>query len=345
MASAEAEAPKAEAAAVVKAEDRHEDEFEDEAGEEGGENLEDAVRNDAIDAQVHDADNDGKLDFEEFCALVREREMGDHTEAELLARFKAIDTDGSGKVDMNEYVMLTLRDSLSRSSQRVMDIFKQWDDDNSGSITKKEFRRAVLGMGLDMIASSDEIDMVFDSLDSDKSGTLEYKELNKQLRVGAGSDNDASLQGADGKRVKRQLRRMKPGEIPKSNMISGTIDLDSNLSVQEQLRKMLAKNATRVIDLFRQWDDDGNGTISKKEFRQVRRTGLCRSRLGVRFSHAYSVLTRRLWTLFTTPYTSFSPPSRHLSSPSSCVTAGGTVVRYRWPRQGRHQRPVRQLRH
>ena len=44
-------------------------------------------------------------------------------------------------------------------------------------------------------------------------------------------------------------------------------DVPAPLSVQ--LRKMLAKNATRVIDLFRQWDDDGNGTISKKEFRQV----------------------------------------------------------------------------
>ena len=46
-----------------------------------------------------------------------------------------------------------------------------------------------------MIATPDEIDLVFDSLDNDKSGSLEYKELNKQLRVGAGSANDEVMKG------------------------------------------------------------------------------------------------------------------------------------------------------
>ena len=33
-----------------------------------------------------------------------------------------------------------------------------------------------------------------------------------------------------------------------------------------QLRGALTKNAVRVIELFRDWDDDGSGTITKKEF-------------------------------------------------------------------------------
>ena len=36
-----------------------------------------------------------------------------------------------------------------------------------------------------------------------------------------------------------------------------------------QLRNMLSKNAVRVIDLFREWDEDGDGTVSKKEFRKA----------------------------------------------------------------------------
>ena len=51
----------------------------------------------------------------------------------------------------------------------------------------------------------------------------------------------------------------------------GQIDLDesSDKSVAQQLRDILSKNGVRVVDLFREWDEDGDGTISKKEFRKA----------------------------------------------------------------------------
>ena len=56
------------------------------------------IRQAANDYQAHDVNNDQKLDFEEFCALVREREEGDFSDEELQKRFEALDADGSGKV-------------------------------------------------------------------------------------------------------------------------------------------------------------------------------------------------------------------------------------------------------
>ena len=146
----EAEAPS------VAPEDRPEDAFDDVAGT-GEENFEDGMRQNAMEMQAIDKDNDHKLDFGEFCALVRERELGDHTDEELEERFKALDADGSGKIDMNEYVLFTLRDSLARSSTRVIELFKQWDDDNSGTVGKAEFRRAVQAMGFSLLATPEEI--------------------------------------------------------------------------------------------------------------------------------------------------------------------------------------------
>ena len=43
----------------------------------------------------------------------------------------------------------------------------------------------------------------------------------------------------------------------------------SDKTVAEQLRDALSKAAVRVIDLFRDWDDDQSGTVSKKEFRKA----------------------------------------------------------------------------
>ena len=36
---------------------------------------------------------------------------------------------------------------------------------------------------------------------------------------------------------------------------------------QSELIVQLNDNAVRVIDLFREWDEDGSGAVSKKEFR------------------------------------------------------------------------------
>ena len=260
MAEPAAEPPPAEA----------EDE-EDVANAEAEEDFAVGMANAAVDYQAHDTDGDHKLDFDEFCALVRDRESGDHTEEELRARFEQLDADGSGQVDLHEYVRYSLRDALSRSSSRVIDLFKQWDDDGSGEIEKGEFRKAIKAMGFNFFANDAEIDLVFDDFDIDKSGRLDYKELNKQLRVGAGSLKDPLMQpGAVGlgrTGVKHKLRRKDSSEKLKGTKLRNVhIDLASDKSVQEQLRDILTANAVRVVDLFREWDEDGDGTVSRKEF-------------------------------------------------------------------------------
>ena len=62
-------------------------------------------------------------------------------------------------------------------------LFREWDDDASGSVSKKEFRQGMKLLGLDVPRS--EMDALFDSWDADGSGSIEHKELNRLLRRGA----------------------------------------------------------------------------------------------------------------------------------------------------------------
>ena len=71
---------------------------------------------------------------------------------------------------------------------------------------------------------------------------------------------------------RHKLRKVDGPATRGSALSSGvTLELGEGADVQAQLRDALAKNAARVIDLFREWDEDGNGEVSKKEFGKAMR--------------------------------------------------------------------------
>ena len=100
----------------------------------------------------------------------------------------SVDLDSDSEVD----VQTQLRNALSAKGTRVIDLFRQWDADGSGTVSKKEFRMAMPKLGL--TAPKKEIDLLFDSFDPDGSGEIDYKELNKILRRGADVKLDPKLQ-------------------------------------------------------------------------------------------------------------------------------------------------------
>ena len=78
---------------------------------------------------------------------------------------------------------LTIAEQLARAlranSSRVMDLFRQWDTDGDGEVSRLEFHKAMPALGLDVPA--EDIDALFDEWDADGGGSLEYKELSKIL--------------------------------------------------------------------------------------------------------------------------------------------------------------------
>jgi Ca2+-binding EF-hand superfamily protein len=62
-----------------------------------------------------------------------------------------------------------------------MDLFREWDTDGDGNVSRKEFVAAMPKMGLDV--DKKEILELFDSWDADGGGTLDFKELQKILRT------------------------------------------------------------------------------------------------------------------------------------------------------------------
>merc|ERR1711871_1493670 len=73
-----------------------------------------------------------------------------------------------------------LRNILTEHSVKLIDLFREWDDDGNGGVDKKEFRQAIAALGYD--APKSQIDALFESLDDDKTGFIEFHELKIALK-------------------------------------------------------------------------------------------------------------------------------------------------------------------
>jgi hypothetical protein len=82
----------------------------------------------------------------------------------------------------------SFRAIVVKDLNRTLDTFRKWDRDNSGKVTKTEFRKAIRALGVQVGGkakgvSTEVIDEAFDSvLDANHDGTVDYKELHRKLR-------------------------------------------------------------------------------------------------------------------------------------------------------------------
>ena len=110
---------------------------------------------------------------------------------------------GEAGRDGEKSVQEQLLDILKEHSVKLIDLFREWDDDGNGALDKKEMRRAIAALGYE--APKKEVDALFDSIDVDGSGWIEFEELKKALSEKGvaggdeGSRRQAAGQGAGGR--------------------------------------------------------------------------------------------------------------------------------------------------
>ena len=88
-----------------------------------------------------------------------------------------------------------MSDALAKNLTRVIDLFREWDDDNTGTVSREEFHRAMRELGCELPLA--DVDALLNTWDPDKSGSISIEELNRVLRQKV--ELDASLRaGAAG---------------------------------------------------------------------------------------------------------------------------------------------------
>jgi calmodulin len=122
---------------------------------------------------LFDIDDDGKISIKELKTIMKA--LGQNiSEEELRTMLNLGDVDGSGTIEFQEFVdIVTNKMTAKDSEDELLEAFRVFDKDGSGSITKAELKYAMLSLGERL--GEREIDKMLNAADSNHDGQIDYQ--------------------------------------------------------------------------------------------------------------------------------------------------------------------------
>merc|ERR1719316_1284905 len=120
--------------------------------------------------------------------------------SDLSEMMAALDADGSGKIDYSEFVAATMNKKMANSYDSIWQVFKQFDRDNSGSISKDDLAIVLSDGALDGFDGvqgdlKDEIMKLITEYDKNSDGVIDFDEFMALMQEGWNQTKRASALG------------------------------------------------------------------------------------------------------------------------------------------------------
>ncbi|KAI9085111.1 hypothetical protein K1719_032927 [Acacia pycnantha] len=156
-----------------------------------------------------DSDNDGIVSIEELKAGFRN--FGSQlAESEVQMLIEAVDTNGKGRLDYEEFVAVSLHLKRMANDEHIRKAFSYFDKDGNGYIEPDELRDALMEDGEN--DCTDVANDIFQEVDIDKDGRISYDEFVAMMKTGT-DWRKASRHYSRGRFNSLSLKLMKDGSL------------------------------------------------------------------------------------------------------------------------------------
>jgi len=201
-------------------------------------------------------------------------------EKEMNELFDLYDKDGSGAVDINELGTLLRALGLAPSNAQIKEVMKKYDKDGSGDLKKDEFRKLYQDDSLPEAGDNVDAKAMFAAFDTDGSGKVSRAELTEALSQMGEPMTKEDIDGmftAAGMADKTELNFNEFVKVVLGESGSSSAPVEakpetakSKRTTWSSLKEKLpsgrtAEDKAKRVDLFNQFDPNGNGYLSLAE--------------------------------------------------------------------------------
>lgn len=133
-----------------------------------------------ITVELFDRDRSGGISYHELTSVMYA--LGQNmSHTEIMELFKSVDSDNNGEIDFEEFCsMMSKRQQAGKlvtEEEEIYRAFKLFDLNGDGKITSAELRKMMRNLGSDL--SEDEVELLIREADYDGNGELDLEEFTR----------------------------------------------------------------------------------------------------------------------------------------------------------------------